>query len=101
MRTLAHPTALARAPLHAQQLTDALRKRLETCRARCALEFGIALESIEADDGSLEFVASVHALCRRFRTVREVEQWLVALDALDAPRLEVGRFIGATQESLS
>lgn len=98
MRALPSPAAAPDCgPLLAQQLTDALRKRLDTCRAHCAWHFGIVLEAIEADDGALEFVASIHALTRRFRSVPEIEGWIAALDALDAPRHEVARFIGARE----
>lgn len=95
MPSIAHPAAQAGAPLHAQQLTDALRKRLETCRAHFGFFFGGTVEALEADDGRLEFVASIGVCTRRFRSVPEIEGFIAALDEHEAPRGELARFLGA------
>ena len=97
MRTIPHPAVLAGTPLHAQQLTDALRKRLSNCTAHLAWFYGATLVPIESDDGSLELVATFGSITRRFRSVPEVEGWIAALDALDAPRHEVARFVGTLE----
>ena len=59
--------------------------------------YGIRLDALEDDDGAPQYVATLHALTKRFRTLPEVEGWLAALDALEAPRHEVARFIGAQE----
>jgi hypothetical protein len=97
MRTLPHPEALAaRDSAHpGSAIGTALRKRLETCTAHLAWHYGATLAALDADDGTLELVATFGSITRRFRSVPEVEGWIAALDALEAPRHEVARFIGA------
>lgn len=69
-------------------------KLYSTCQATAMWLYGIRLDVIEGDDGSPLFVATLHALCRNFKTLAEVEGWLHALDQEEAPRGEVERFVG-------
>ena len=62
---------------------DALTsKRLATAKARAALR-EIALHSTDSDDGRALYVASMHALCKAFDDLSEVEAWL---DRIGAPK---------------
>ena len=67
-----------------QQLVDldADRKHYLTLQARAALR-GIALNATDNDAGAVLYVASMHALCKAFDDVAEVEVWL---DRIGAPK---------------
>ena len=53
-------------------------KAFATAQARAAL--GMALHRIVGDDGRAAYIATYHALTRRFSDLAEVEQWLEAVD---------------------
>jgi hypothetical protein len=101
MRTIAHPEALAaRAQAHPGPAIDpSLRKRLDTCTAHLAWHYGATLTALEADDGRMELVATFGSITRRFRSLPELQGWIAALDAVDAPRPEVARFIGGQERA--
>ncbi len=84
------PAAAARPPVD---------KRFATAEAHAMWFYGIRLDAIDGDDGAPLYVATLHALTKRFRTLPEVEGWLHALDELDAPRHEVERFIGTREQA--
>lgn len=58
---------------------DPHRKAFETARARCALR-SIVLHRIEDDGGYEVFIATQSAYTRRFASLVELEQWLLAVD---------------------
>ena len=74
-------------------------KRFANAQAHAVWLYGIRLDVLEGDDGSPLYVATLHALTRTFRALPEVEGWLAALDALDAPRQEVDRFVGSLERA--
>lgn len=97
-----HSTALTHAGQAAPaawQLPEPLRKPFANAQAEAMWFYGIQLDAIEGDDGSPLYVATLHALTRNFRSLAEVDGWLAALDALDAPRHEVARFIGRQEKA--
>ncbi len=101
MRTLPHPAAEAAHAIarHSGRITPPVDKRFATAQAHAMWFYGIRLDAIDDDDGAPQYVATLQALTRRFRTLPEVEGWLHALDALDAPRQEVERFLRAREQS--
>ena len=97
MGTLPHPAAVA-AHVPDRQAPP-VDKRFATAQAHAMWFYGIRLDSIDGDDGAPLYVATLHALTRNFRSIAEVEGWIAALDALEAPRHEVARFICALEHA--
>ncbi len=63
----------------AETLPDPLRKRFATAQARFALRGGTVV-ACQADDGTLELVASWRHLTKTFPSVDSLEVWLEAFD---------------------